>query len=308
MNRPAVTAIDQIVAEVIAPALNARGFKRRGRRWTHATEAVHRGLDVQRSQLNRSNSASFTLNVRFAFLELDHEPFVATTPAAADVDGYGNRIGPYITDGGDHWWECRTSGGGPTVDAFVRGFARDWDELVLPLFDSADDPRRFCTHLTLHGPLRGVFIAFRHAEQLGDPDLIAAAFDRALELARRLEPSPHKPEDRVKTVGWIRSAPPRLHHLYAVWANITAMAQRTGRQLDGADHERAEDALRWSAEVYLPSMDASPSEGDGARDFAERLGIDPATLDLTPEALRQKRAEQYEILRSHQRTRPRRTG
>ena len=282
--------------------LKARGFKRRGQLWTHGTDAVHRGLQVQRSQLNTPNSANFTFNVRFAFVELGDEPFVGNGPA----EFAGSRIGPYIV-GHDRWWEIRDTGSGPAVDASVQGFTRDWDELVLPLFDSADDPRRFCTHLTHQRHLSGVFIAFRHARKVGDPELVAAAFDRALELARRAEPSPQRPEDRVKVVGVIRTAPRRLHSLYSLWSQITAMAQRIGQPLEGPDHERAVDALRWAAEVYLPSLEATPSEGEGARAFAARLGIDPATLELTPEALRQKRAEQHETFNSQRRPRPRRT-
>jgi hypothetical protein len=277
-------AVDRVVREVIAPELKDAGFRRSGRVWTHASDVAHRGLTVQRSRHNDSNGGGFTLNLRLAFPAAGDAPFVTPHTRASDVEAATapgwHRIGELMSVGRDHWWEVADPERPGVVDSFVQGFARAWDDEIRPIVEAAEVPERFCSHLLDHSAASGVAAGFACAVRLGDAGLGDALYERALELARQVEPWPLSADGEWAVTGVVvgghvarLQAEERMRPVHYAWAQVAAMGERIGRRLEGTDHERAVDGLRWAVETVLPRPWASSHDHDEARSFAARLGV-----------------------------------
>lgn len=166
------------------------------------------------------------------------------------------------------------------VDSFVQGFARAWDDEIRPIVEAAEVPERFCSHLLDHSAASGVAAGFACAVRLGDAGLGDALYERALELARQVEPWPLSADGEWAVIGAVAGgdvvrlrSQERMRPVHDAWAHVAAMGERIGRRLDGTDHERAVAGLRWAVETVVLTPWASSHDHDEARSFAARLGV-----------------------------------
>lgn len=79
-----------------------------------------------------------------------------------------------------------------------------------------------------------------------------------------------------------RTAPQaRLTPVYQAWVQVASMADRLGRQLEGADRDRALEALQWATE----SVPRRYSSGDDeVTSFATWLGVRHVPAEPPPTA------------------------
>jgi hypothetical protein len=220
----------------------------------------------------------FEIKFNVAFPGLGDAPLPSRPRATGLPPKHEIRLG-LVTGVADDWWQIHHASDAQSVAALEERFIRCWNGAFLPVIEAAGDPKRLCVHLLHHATLPGLKVALdRCAKRLGDDRLVDALFDRAVELARRVEPAPLTPNGRfmMSGRGGLAEAKWAMQRVYQAWLIVAAIGRGADRHLESADRDRAGDALRWATSVYLPS----PVDRGGhakhveASNFATWLGLD----------------------------------
>lgn len=131
---PSGQRIAAVVSRGLAPLLKSHTYRKQRHRFFRVSPAATSHLEVQSSQWNAPDRASFTINL-WSYL-----PAIAAARGEAPIDdplrqriGHcGIRIGHLMQNPGDYWWNVPSD---DEVDAFAGEVASAVETIALPYLD-----------------------------------------------------------------------------------------------------------------------------------------------------------------------------
>jgi hypothetical protein len=255
---PAATALDAIVADVLAPDLKAMGFRKRSRHWSHEVGDTYRGVTAQASRLNVTSDARFTVEVGASFVALGHP--VPNAPGAWGT-ALRRRLSGLRPEPVDDWF-AYDAFDDATVERARADLDRMWARLGRPFLTALRSPRALCDFVCETGSAElALEVLARVGVPLGDEArqsrLARIAADRAVarERWRHLPSDPHPLELGLGT-----------------WAEVVRQFRRLGLELC-EDHRRSAVAVLADARSgMLTTRFHSERDEVDARELEAALG------------------------------------
>lgn len=259
MGRSTVdSVIDGMLAVAIAPAMRARGFRRRRRTWRSDDRGLAQVVTCYSSRLNRATDMMLTLEIGLSYLGLG-EPDPQRRSAAHCA--HWHRIGDLTDQGNDLWWRFDATDPGQ-VSATGQDMRGVWDRFGEPFLDLSTDPTDYLAWLVSSGHTGRH--GFDLALALGQHDTARTLIDSDLAQLRTVDPGTPSPAD-----------PYPWAHLLPAYAWTADALRRLGDPLPDQDRERARRALA-EARAAHQAGHPGPAQSDLVDQLAHDLDTDPA--------------------------------